>query len=298
MTSFRQVEANRSNALGSTGPKTEDGKRRSRRNAVRHGLTAETIIVALEDIEDYEAFEAAITLDYDARTAVERELVLRLASLLWRLRRATAVETELLQIQAETLKDRHGLQRLPKIRLEKLPRMADFALWATACETAFWPPGTFLRAYDANRRAAIDGIVEADPVATFVREIMAERSTWVGKASDLLQARLDEKNPPSTAGLPTNPRALAARLRRCQTFLRSAGIDIAFSREGRVGSRMIRMTSLAKTRAATAATTTGNGWDALWRNGPQPVTALGAATMPVGQAPKIGHCTAIEWSAP
>jgi hypothetical protein len=106
MSSFRQIEANRSNALRSTGPKTEDGKRRSRRNAVRHGLTAETIILALEDIEDYEAFEAAVTLDYDARTAVERELVLRLASLLWRLRRATAVETDLLQIQAETLKDR------------------------------------------------------------------------------------------------------------------------------------------------------------------------------------------------
>jgi hypothetical protein len=103
MSSFRQIEANRSNALRSTGPKTEDGKRRSRRNAVRHGLTAETIILALEDIEDYQAFEAAVTLDYDARTAVERELVLRLASLLWRLRRATAVETDLLQIQAETL---------------------------------------------------------------------------------------------------------------------------------------------------------------------------------------------------
>jgi hypothetical protein len=69
MSSFRQIEANRGNALKNCGPTTEDGKRRSRRNAVRHGLTAETIIVALEDIEDYEAFEAAITLDYDARSS-------------------------------------------------------------------------------------------------------------------------------------------------------------------------------------------------------------------------------------
>ena len=81
MTSFRQIEANRGNALRSTGPKTEAGKRRSRRNAVRHGLTAETVVVGLEDIEDYRAFEAAVTVDYDARTAVQRELVLRLASL-------------------------------------------------------------------------------------------------------------------------------------------------------------------------------------------------------------------------
>src|SRR6266481_6115101 len=106
MTSFRQIEANRRNALRSTGPKTEDGKGRSRQNAVRHGLTSETVVAALEDIEDYQAFEAAVIADYDARTAVERELVLRLASLLWRIRRATAIETDLLQIQAEILEDR------------------------------------------------------------------------------------------------------------------------------------------------------------------------------------------------
>ena len=81
MTSFRQIEANRRNARKSTGPITEEGKQRSRCNAIRHGLTAETVIGALEDAEDYEAFEAAIIADYDAQSAVERELVLRLASL-------------------------------------------------------------------------------------------------------------------------------------------------------------------------------------------------------------------------
>jgi hypothetical protein len=39
--------------------------------------------------------------------------------------------------------------------------MADFALWATACETALWPAGTFARACAANRRAAIESIIEA-----------------------------------------------------------------------------------------------------------------------------------------
>ena len=86
MTSLRQIEANRRNASKSTGPTTEKGKQRSRCNAVRHGLAAETMICALEDAEDYKAFETAITADYDAQSAVERELVLRLASLLWRLR--------------------------------------------------------------------------------------------------------------------------------------------------------------------------------------------------------------------
>ena len=103
MSSIRQIEANRRNSLKSTGPATPEGKQRSRCNAVRHGLTAETVIGALEDAEDYKAFEAAIIADYDAESAVERELVLRLASLLWRLRRATTMETGLFDIQAEQL---------------------------------------------------------------------------------------------------------------------------------------------------------------------------------------------------
>jgi len=97
MSSLKQIEANRLNALKSTGPRTEEGKRRSRCNALRHGLTAETVIVGLEDPEDYESFEATIIADYDPTTAVERELVLRLASVFWRLRRATGIETTLFQ---------------------------------------------------------------------------------------------------------------------------------------------------------------------------------------------------------
>jgi len=111
MTSFRQIEANRRNAQRSTGPNTEEGKLRSRQNAVRHGLCAETVVETLEDIEDYRGFEAAVIADYDARTAIERELVLRLASLLWRLRRATAIETDLLRIQAEILCERRAARR-------------------------------------------------------------------------------------------------------------------------------------------------------------------------------------------
>jgi hypothetical protein len=110
MTSLRQLEANRDNAQRSTGPRTNEGKRVSRRNALRHGLAAETVIEILEDPEDYKAFEAKIIADYHARTAVERELVLRLASLLWRIRRATAIETDLLRMQAEILRERvHGV---------------------------------------------------------------------------------------------------------------------------------------------------------------------------------------------
>jgi hypothetical protein len=113
MTSFRQIEANRRNALHSSGP-TDEGKRRSRRNALRHGLTAETVIDGLENREDYRAFEAAVVADYDARTAVERELVLRLASLFWRLRRIISIETDLLKIQSDIVHERRGVPIAPE----------------------------------------------------------------------------------------------------------------------------------------------------------------------------------------
>ena len=74
---------------------------------------------------------------------------------------------------------------LPHVRLKRLPRMADFALWATACESAFRPAGTLEAAYSNNRRAAIENIVDADPVAALVREIMADKAQWRGSASDL-----------------------------------------------------------------------------------------------------------------
>src|SRR6516225_12329936 len=101
MSSLKQIEANRRNALKSTGPTTDEGKERSRCNAVRHGLTAETIIADLEDAADYQAFEAAVIADYDAQTAVERELVLRLASVLWRLRRAIGIESGIFESVTE-----------------------------------------------------------------------------------------------------------------------------------------------------------------------------------------------------
>jgi hypothetical protein len=68
VTSFRQIEANRRNALRSTGPITEAGKHRSRRNAVRHGLCTETVVGSLEDLEDYKGFEAAIIADTRRRS--------------------------------------------------------------------------------------------------------------------------------------------------------------------------------------------------------------------------------------
>ena len=135
----------------------------------------------------------------------------------------------------------YGLRTLPNVRIEHLPRMADFALWATACERAFWPATSFLNAYKANRRAAVEDVVEADPVAARILDMMAARPTWTGNASELLRTASKDD---VSAGWPKTPRALAGRLRRAQAPLRALGIEVAFSREGRQGTRIIRLKTL------------------------------------------------------
>ena len=128
---------------------------------------------------------------------------------------------------------------LPQTKLDKLPRMADFALWATACETALWPAGTFWSAYCGNRDDAVEGVIDADPIAAAVRGVIAARTEWTGTASDLLGALAEVagERVAKSKTWPDSPWALAGRLRRAATFLRKIGIEISFEREGRARTR-------------------------------------------------------------
>jgi hypothetical protein len=167
MTSLRQIDANRRNAGKSTGPTTEEGKQRSRCNAVRHGLTAETVIGALEDAEDYGAFEAAIIADYDAQSTVERELVLRLASLLWRLRRATTMETGLFEIQAAHLSEFRRARQVQPVSREIV-----YSLFRGADSVSFDAPASIgdvvgTEAAPGSGRKSVEPAV--DPAAEFAR---------------------------------------------------------------------------------------------------------------------------------
>ena len=78
-------------------------RRRSRRGARRDGLADQTVVRTLEDVRSYRAFERLLIRSIDPRTAIELALVHRLANLLWRLRRASAIETGLFEIQGELL---------------------------------------------------------------------------------------------------------------------------------------------------------------------------------------------------
>jgi hypothetical protein len=118
-------------------------------------------------------------------------------------------------------------------------------LWASACETAIWPAGTFWAAYCGNRDEAVEGVIDADPVAAAVRAVMQERTEWTGTASDLLGALGEAAGEriAKSKTWPDSPRALSGRLRRAATFLRKIGIEVSFEREGRARTRVIRITA-------------------------------------------------------
>jgi hypothetical protein len=87
-------------------------------------------------------------------------------------------------------------------------------------------------------------MIDGDPVASSVREIMAQRKSWIGTAAELLSLGVGYSGDRfSWRNWPKNPRALAGRLRRAQTPLRSLDIEIVFTREGKAGTRIIKITN-------------------------------------------------------
>jgi hypothetical protein len=112
--SERKCEANRLNALKSTGPKTAEGKARASQNAVKHGLTAASPVVLDEDPEAFAAFAREMTADLKPRGAIQRTLVERIVFIAWKLRRVPDVEARLLEAcEGQVLHarvDEHGLR--------------------------------------------------------------------------------------------------------------------------------------------------------------------------------------------
>lgn len=146
-----------------------------------------------------------------------------------------------------------ALQNLSTIRLERLPRMADFAVWVTAGESALgWKPGTFLSVYTQNRESANDLALDSSLVAMSVKGLI-EKGPWEGDAKTLLDT-LTESIPEKDAKAKTWPKnalALANALRRLAPNLRAAGISIEFWREP--GGKRQRKIQLAQVEH------TGNG---------------------------------------
>lgn len=129
-----------------------------------------------------------------------------------------------------------ALRHLPTIKLSSLPRMADFALWATAAETAFgWDRGAFLAAYQGNRQSANDVALEASSVARPLLDLLEEEGAWSGTSSELLTAlegRVTDQVKRQNVW-PKNARSMSGHLKRLSPNLRAGGWQVTFHREAR-----------------------------------------------------------------
>jgi len=92
MASDKQITANRANALKSTGPRSLSGRARSSQNAIKHGLTAQHVVLPGENPEEFEGMRHAMFGSLNPQGALENQLVERAASLIWRMRRISVFE--------------------------------------------------------------------------------------------------------------------------------------------------------------------------------------------------------------
>lgn len=122
-----------------------------------------------------------------------------------------------------------GLRRIETTTLAEMPRLADFALWITACEPGLgWEPGAFMAEYMDNRRSAADSAFEADTVAVAIFELAKANSIegWRGTPTELLEAlnmRVSETIKRSRAW-PVTAQGLGNRMERAAPLLRARGV--------------------------------------------------------------------------
>jgi hypothetical protein len=155
------------------------------------------------------------------------------------------------------------LKNRDAVTLPELPRMADFAITATAAESALgFKQGSFLEAYTRNRDDIVDAALQSDQVADAIRSLVDGGADFEGLAKDLL-SRLDQivgEATMRTKAWPKSPRGLSGQVRRCAPFLRTIGIQAETDdREGHGGRRVIRICrdeALRKAGDATVSTAT------------------------------------------
>ena len=154
---------------------------------------------------------------------------------------APGVLGALLDGVAAALRDRDEIAELIRGQ-EKRPRMLDATIWSEAAGEAFgWPRWQLLGDVLANRGELAEIVLEADTVASAVREFMKDKSCWKGQARPLLDelAKHITERVLKARGWPRTGHHLSNALRRSQPGLRRIGLEIEFTRDR--GSRWIEI---------------------------------------------------------
>jgi hypothetical protein len=120
--SERRIQANRKNALRSTGPKTERGKRAVSRNAIKHGLLAQEVVITAgdgeESLEEFHALVERLWEYYEPVGVVEEMLVQTIATCLWRKARVIRAENGEIRKRLDTLSMDRALRNSDKVNLD------------------------------------------------------------------------------------------------------------------------------------------------------------------------------------
>jgi hypothetical protein len=144
----------------------------------------------------------------------------------------------------------YGLREEPLVRLDRLPRMADFVIRSVASERAFAKNGAFLRAFEASAVESTEALIERDCVATAVGAFMIERGFWRGTATQLLRELVDgdrtEAQVSQWASWPRDPSIFSSRLRAVAASLRKVSIELSFDKR-MPDRRRTRIIELRKT---------------------------------------------------
>lgn len=126
-----------------------------------------------------------------------------------------------------------ALRNQSDMRFTKLPRMADIATWVAAAEPACpWPAGSFIDAFDGQRRDADELVIEASRIANAIRDWVEQCGEIEGTATQILErlsANLDEKAQ-KRSGWPKGASAFGTKLREVAPNLRRLGIEVEFDR--------------------------------------------------------------------
>jgi hypothetical protein len=138
----------------------------------------------------------------------------------------------------------HALANIEHVKLDRHPRMADFAIWGAAAAPALgFQSETFINAYMGNRESANGLALEASPVVPVLYKFMNGKEKWQGSAGELLKElnTIAEEADTKQSGWPKASNVLSNRLHRLAPNLWAfkGGVDIAFSREGKAGKKLI-----------------------------------------------------------
>jgi hypothetical protein len=132
--SERRVQANRTNALRSTGPKTERGKRTVARNAIKHGLLAREVVITAgdgqENLEEFHALVARLWECYGPVGVIEESLVQTIATCWWRKARVIRAENGEIRRQLDTLTLDRGLRNSDKGNLDLALSQMELGLYS------------------------------------------------------------------------------------------------------------------------------------------------------------------------